>query len=227
MTPRLILSLALLAPLAACGDDPDPIETGQYTVTWNISPNLAASTCEAEHIASVDVTTTDTATSDTHTWRLPCAAGTMTTEKLVLGNHAITVAAIGTLDEAAGSVSLTAALTMADQIITPPVAAIDTLPLETSFAPNWFVKRQGQDTTCDGVGSTGVKIYTRSAGEQDEFTDIYACNEPNAVIDLPLGSLVTRAELLGAGDAVIATAPEETLPPTRGLFEHTFTLNVP
>jgi hypothetical protein len=223
MRSSCLFSMLVAAAAAACGGD---AETGQYQVSWAIAPDGIPSTCAAELLASVTITTTDTATSDTETMTVACARGTALTSPVALGDHTISVRALGMQGEAAGELSISAALNQADQIVTPAVVSLDTLAPETTLVPSWTVRRQGQPSTCAAVGSTGVTIVSDTQRD-GMLLDIFECNTPSAAVELPLGPFTVHAELLGAGDVPIAISSERSFPATRGAVEYTLELDVP
>lgn len=203
--------LACLALLIACSDDPSPPAKGTYGVSWM----LAGTTCDAAKIADIVVTTTDSVTGDTQSASFACTAMSGETEKLVLGSHSIKFEAMGTAGDVAGTITANGMLKMANEKIVLAPAAITVLPPETAELTHWTIKQGGTAKSCAQIGAdTGVAITITPMGGTAQ-TDIWNCDEPNPMVDVPYGAFHLKAELLDGQNATLATT-EVDVPAGRG-----------
>ncbi len=221
-------NLFFVALLAGCGGGQSGGATGTYSVSWTLTDSSAPSapTCTSYQISDVVVSAVDTVTGDTDTISVPCEDGAADLSDVALGDHQITLDAIGDEGDVAGTAEGSGALTTADQIVTLTEFGIPTLPPSSAAHATWTLRQNGTTASCGDFAQTGVEVANTPA-VGTPLVDIWDCNEPNATVDVPYGNFTVTVTLLGANDVPIASSPDLQVDAARGTIPTPVTIDVP
>lgn len=210
---KLVCAVLLVA--AACGGGEGDGPKGTFTASWTLTDTAGAPTCDSYKIADVVVTATDTMTGNTKMVSTPCTAGMVTTEELALGTYRITLDAMGTEGDKAGTNQGMGALTAATPDVTLAPATIAVLAPAAKLHETWKLTHAGTAATCASVQNNGVS-FTVLPLAGDRVSDIWDCTETAALVDVPYSHLAVSGQLLNPQSTPIATSVSVDVPAFRG-----------
>jgi hypothetical protein len=215
-----------LAFVVSCRGDDEDKPTATYHVTWSIADSTAPSapTCASYKLADVVVSTTDLTTGDTKMVSAPCTAGEVESLAIELGSHKVTLEAMGTLGDLAGTSEVNGMLTAEGQQVTLAPVAIEVKAPTTQSKAVWSIREAGAASSCGNF--TSVQITTTPEGVAP-FTNVWNCTDTDTMIDVPYGPWTVRAELFGRPVVLLGMSTVVNVDPSRGTTPVMLTIDVP